>query len=82
MFTSPPYGRTRRLDHLCHPGRRVVGWLTFWLDNLGLDDLLRLGVVTINRCWSGSSRSLASDLAATWTSSALGSSRRPAGRTA
>ena len=26
-------------DHLCHPGRRVVGWFTFWLDNLSLDKL-------------------------------------------
>jgi hypothetical protein len=34
-------------DHLYDPRRRVVGCLTFWLDDLGLDDLLRLGVVTI-----------------------------------
>ena len=27
------------LDHLCHSGRRVVGWLTFWFDNLSLDKL-------------------------------------------
>jgi hypothetical protein len=32
------------LDHLGGSGRRVVGWLTFWLGDLSLDDLLRLGV--------------------------------------
>jgi hypothetical protein len=29
-------------DHLGHSGRRVVGWLTFWLGDLSLDDLLQL----------------------------------------
>jgi hypothetical protein len=28
-----------RLDHLCDPWRRVVGWLAFWLDDLSLDKL-------------------------------------------
>jgi hypothetical protein len=31
-------------DHLGHSGRRVVGWLTFWLDNLCIGDLLWPGV--------------------------------------
>ncbi|HEY6664250.1 MAG TPA: hypothetical protein VI036_03895 [Propionibacteriaceae bacterium] len=42
----PPVERAK-LDHLCDPLRRVVAWLIFWLDDLSLDDLLRLQIVMI-----------------------------------
>jgi hypothetical protein len=38
-LSRPPVERAV-LDHLCDPWGRVVGWLTFGLDDLSFDDLL------------------------------------------
>ena len=48
MSHSPAFrSNAPALDHLCDSGRGVVGWLTFWLDDLCFQDFLWLGVVMI-----------------------------------